>query len=329
MNRGQKTVETLQLRVSETQNMTNQIRKIVLEHAEGLPLPAAKPGAHVRVHIGGAAEDTRAYSLLMLNGKSDDATHSQYEIAVKREDAGNGGSRYMHALKVGDALVCDAPRNDFMLDPADRSAPVLLAGGIGITPIFAMASALRHEGRPFHLHYAGRDKSQMALLRELDIIAGESLWVHLDQQDTQLDVKVLLQSMNADQHLYVCGPTGLLDTVLAMAKQQGLPAAQVHFELFNNHAASTNADSFQVRLAQSGKTYVVPPDKSILQVLQDQGEDPLCDCCRGECGVCQVGVLEGEPDHRDYVLSDAEKAAGKLMQICVSRSKSPVLVLDL
>jgi len=329
INRGHNTVETLHLRVRETENLTEQIRKIVLEHADGLPLPAARPGAHVRVHIAGAADDTRAYSLLMLNGNSDDQTHLQYEIAVKREETGSGGSRYMHVLKVGDTVVCDPPRNDFMLDPADQAAPVLLAGGIGITPIFAMAGSLWRDGRPFHLHYAGRDKSQMALLKELRTIAGGSLWIHLDQQDSQLDIKAIVQSMNADQHLYVCGPAGLLDAALAIAKEEGLPAARVHFELFNNPAAKADAGSFQVRLAQSGKIYVVPPGKSILEVLQEQGEDPLCDCCRGECGVCQVGVLEGEPDHRDYVLSDAEKAGGKLMQICVSRSKSAVLVLDL
>lgn len=323
-------METLQLRVTETEDLTSQIRKIVLKQAEGLPLPAAKPGAHIRVHIGGAADDTRAYSLLMLNDHSTDAaTHLQYEIAVKREDAGSGGSRYMHALNVGDTLVCDRPRHDFKLEPADQTCAVLLAGGIGITPIFAMAGALSREGRPFHLHYAGRDRSQMALLNELAVIAGENLKIHLDQQDSQLDINAILRSMHADQHLYVCGPAGLLDTVLAMAKQAGLPATQVHFELFSNPAASASTDSFQVRLAQSGKTYVIPPGKSILQVLQDHGEDPLCDCCRGECGVCQVGVLEGEPDHRDYVLSDAEKAQGKLMHICVSRSKTPMLVLDM
>lgn len=329
MNRGLKKVETLQLRVKETVDLTGQIRKIVLEHVDGLPLPAATPGAHVRVHIKGAADDSRAYSLLLLNGNAGDATHLQYEIAVKREDAGSGGSRYMHTLKVGDTLVSDIPRNDFMLDPADRASPVLLAGGIGITPIFAMAGSLRREGRHFHLHYAGRDRAQMALVDELESFAGDNLQLHLDQQDSQLDIQVIVQSMQADQHLYVCGPAGLLDAVLAMTKQQGIPAGRVHFELFNNPAARADAGSFQVRLAQSGKTYEIPPDKSILEVLQEQGEDPLCDCCRGECGVCQVGVLEGEPDHRDYVLSDAEKAEGKLMQICVSRSKSAVLVLDL
>lgn len=339
-------MELLHLYVKETQELTEHIRKIVLVHPEGMPLPPGAPGAHIRVHVGAMAtsqvegtnlsdvkcgsDESRAYSLLMIDGGSGNTSGAlQYEIAVKREDQGNGGSRLMHSLKPGDTVICEMPRNDFELDPADGSAPVLLAGGIGITPIFAMAGSLRRQGRPFHLHYAGRDKSQMALLEELGAIAGDSLNIHLDQDDSKLDIDAILQNMGPDQHLYICGPAGLLDAVLKLAKQRGLPSSQLHFELFNNPAASENADSFEVKLAQSGKTFVIPPDKSILQVLQDEGEDPLCDCCRGECGVCQVEVLEGEPDHRDYVLSEAEKAAGKVMQICVSRSKSPLLVLDL
>ncbi len=335
-------MELLQLRVKETQDLTEQIRMIVLTHVDGKALPVAAPGAHIRVHTGEAGSDlsaapgsdlrdTRAYSLLMIGDDgADQGEVFQYEIAVKREDEGKGGSRFMHSLKTGDRICCELPRNDFMLDAADSAVPVLLAGGIGITPLFAMAGALGREGRAFHLHYAGRDRSQMALLRELEALAGEGLMVHLDQDESKLDIDAILQSMQPEQHLYICGPAGLLDAVLACAKQRGFPSQQLHFELFNNPAAADdNAGSFEVRLAQSGKTFVIPPDKSILEVLQEEGEDPLCDCCRGECGVCQVDVIEGEPDHRDYVLSDSEKASGKVMQICVSRSKSPLLVLDL
>ncbi len=334
-------METLALRVIGVESLTPAIRKIVLAQADGAPLPAAAPGAHIRVHIppAGAAlpymasqdADKRAYSLLMLDQRERDADAPwrHYQIAVKREDEGKGGSRFMHALAAGDVLHADLPRNDFGLDAHSMAPPVLLAGGIGVTPIVAMAGALVKAQRRFALHYAGREHTQMALLDELRALAGEQLRLHVDGDASCLDIARLLREMQPDQHLYVSGPAGMLDSVLAAAQAQGMPRERVHFELFNNPVAEQEGEAFEVQLRQSGKVYLIPAGKTILEVLEENGEDPMCDCRRGECGVCQVGVLEGTPEHHDYVLSDAERAEGKLMHICVSRSKSARLVLDL
>jgi len=321
----------LELTVSEIRAETPLIRTLYLQAADGSALPAFTPGAHLKVSIPGLA-DARCYSLVSFEPTGGFDAPSAYRLGIRLEEKSQGGSRHMHTLAVGDRVTVSAPKNDFPLHAAEagEGEVVLLAGGIGITPIAAMACGLQAAGRSYQLHYSGRSRSQLAFLDELASLAGPALKVHADDEaDTRLDIGALLDGLKTTQHLYVCGPKGMIDALIEGAKQRGWPADRVHFELFAAAAPLEGDQPFEVELRQSGVTLTVPADKTILDVMEEQGCDPMYDCKRGECGVCTATVLEGVPDHRDYFLSDAERAEGKLIQICISRSKTPRLVLDL
>jgi vanillate O-demethylase ferredoxin subunit len=234
----------------------------------------------------------------------------------------------MHALKVGDVVHVKAPSNNFPLEPSSKPV-VLLAGGIGVTPVLSMAAALSAGQRPFRFIYAGRSRDQLAFLGEGEALCREHLTIHTDDTSGIFDVKGLMASLAADEPLYLCGPKPMIDSAIQSTKDLGWADGRLRFEIFATAVPVAGDQSFEVVLNSSGRTFRIPPDKTILGVLIEAGEDPMHDCQRGDCGICQVGVIEGTPDHRDYILTDAEKAAGKVMQICVSRSKSPRLVLDL
>jgi vanillate O-demethylase ferredoxin subunit len=234
----------------------------------------------------------------------------------------------MHALRVGDAVTVSGPTNNVALAPA--AAPVvLLAGGIGITPLISMAAQLTAHERPFRMIYAGRSRDQLAFLDEVTASAPARLTLHTDDRAGIFNVEGLMASLKQGEPLYVCGPTPMIDAAIAIAKKMDWAPGRLHFEHFTAAAPAAGDRPFEVVLKRSGRSYLVPADKTILDVLIEAGVDPLYDCKRGDCGICQTGVLEGEPDHRDYILSDAEKASGKVMQICVSRSRTERLVLDL
>jgi ferredoxin-NADP reductase len=321
----------LALLVTEVQQLTPLIRAFRLQGADGGALPAFSAGAHLRFRLPLEGSDTvRQYSLIDPTGGAGEGSCDSYRIAVRLEEPGRGGSRYMHErVKVGDRLAAEGPINEFpLVDQSGR--PVLIAGGIGITPLLTMAGALAGAGSDFRLHYSGRSVSQLAFVEELRKLAGERLIVHADDDpESRLDIEALLDSYQPTDPLYVCGPQGMLDAVLAAAKARGWPADYIHFELFSAPQANSSDHAFEVELRSSGITLLVPPDKTILEVLIEAGVDPLFDCGRGECGVCSATVLEGEVDHRDYYLSDAEKASNDVIQLCVSRAKSDRLVLDL
>ncbi|WP_295549233.1 2Fe-2S iron-sulfur cluster-binding protein [uncultured Pseudacidovorax sp.] len=326
---------TLPLRVAEARLLNPLIRLLRLEHAEGAALPGWTPGAHIQVQVqlpDGQA-DWRHYSLIELEGVAGTPgfAPSGYTIAVRREAGGRGGSRFMHdGLQPGDRLTVQAPRNDFPLDDSAARA-VLLAGGIGITPLASMAARCRAQGRRVSLHYAGRSRTLLAFADELQALLGADLRLHADDEagGQGFDIAALLDGMASDEPLYVCGPKPLLDAVLAAAQARGWAPGRVHFELFSAPVVEAGDQPFEVELAQSGQRFTVPADQTILDCLIAHGCDPLYDCKRGECGVCAVPVIEGEVDHRDYVLSQAEKDGGQVMQICISRAKGPRLVLDL
>jgi ferredoxin-NADP reductase len=319
----------LALVVAEVQQLTPQIRSLRLEAADGATLPGFTAGAHLRFHLPLEGSDgLRHYSLIdPAGGGAEPCT--AYRIAIRLEEPGRGGSRYMHELKVGDRLVAEGPVNEFPL--VDQpGGPVLLAGGIGVTPLFTMAGALAAAGRDYRLHYSGRSASQLAFVDELRVLAGEQLTVHADDDpNSRLDIDALLGRYTPANPLYVCGPQGMLDAVLSSARARGWPEELIHFELFSAPQASADDHPFEVELRASGMTLQVPADKTILQVLIEAGVDPLFDCQRGECGVCSATVLEGEVDHRDYYLSEAEKANNDVIQLCISRAKGDRLVLDL
>lgn len=324
---------TLRLRVVEARSLNPLIRMLRLASEDGSALPSYTAGAHIRVQVTlpGGQQDWRHYSLINPSAQLDSAlSPAEYVIAVRREDGGRGGSRFMHeGLKPGDALLAEAPKNDFPVHAGGARA-VLVAGGIGVTPLVSMAARRRAEGAPVLMHYAGRSRELMAFLPELQALLGDDLVVHADvDAGAPLGIGPLLDACLADDQLYVCGPKVMLDAVLAAAQARGWPSGRVHFELFTEPVVEEGDCAFEVVLAQSGKSFTVPADQTILDCLIEHGCDPLFDCKRGECGVCATPVLEGEIDHRDYVLTAREKAEGTVMQICISRAKSAKLTLDI
>jgi len=287
----------------------------------GAGLPPFEAGAHVEFDLPGGG--TRSYSLITFDGKGD--APDQYYIAVQREDSGQGGSKSMHGLAVGDAVTFAAPKNDF---PLDITAPaVLLAGGIGITPMISMASALRAAGQDVSLVFAGRAEADMAFCNELRTALGDRLHLHFDDKAGVIDLDAVIAKLG-EAHLYVCGPRKMIDAARAKAEAAGIAHARIHFELFEAAKAATGDTPFEVQI-NDGSVFTIPVGRTIIEVLEENDVDVMYDCQRGDCGICQCDVLEGVPDHRDVVLSQAERDAGEVMQICVSRAKSARLVLDI
>ena len=322
----------LPLRVVDVRELNPLIRQIRLRRDDGGALPGYRAGAHLRVQVtlpdGGS--DWRHYSLINLSTRSG-ATDAptEYVIAVRREEAGRGGSRFIHErVQPGQQLTIEAPKNEFPLREHAGCA-VLVAGGIGVTPLASMAAERIAAGAPVRMHYAGRSRELMAFLPELAELLGDALVPHVDAQaGAPLDVDALLDGCAPHDNLYVCGPKPMLDTLLAKTRSRGWTRERVHFEVFTAPVVEEGDHAFEVVLASSGRTLTVPAERSILDCLIDAGCDPLFDCRRGECGVCATPVLEGEIDHRDYVLSERERREGNVMQICISRCKGKRLVLD-
>jgi ferredoxin-NADP reductase len=360
---------TRSLKVITIVDETPLIRRFVLAADDGAPLRSFSAGAHIPINIPGVG--VRKYSLvnpLALSGGTQ--TPRAYILGIRRDDQGEGGSRYMHALKVGDTVDVDEPANNFALEAGE--APVLLlGGGIGITPLITMAAELRCINRPFQIVYAARARGEMAFLPEIEALAGNGLQLHCDDiAGGVFDINATFAGLPADVTVYACGPKPMLKTAVQASRKLKWPANRLKFELFYSVAttgtvtvqaqspsptAAANSKAvvgsgeagvargasidqnkvtstpnvFEVELKSSGRTFVIPAEKSVLDVLLDAGTDVMHDCKKGECGVCQTGVISGEIDHRDSVLGANEKMTNKVMQICVSRAKSSKLVLDL
>ena len=314
---------TQDLVIEGIRDKTDRIREFILRAADGGALPGHSAGAHIKLDLGGPG--TRSYSL--IDWPDDPRPAQSWRMAVQREDDGQGGSAHMHGLVAGDRLTLDSAGNDFPL--ADHDGPaLLLAGGIGITPLISMATALSAAQRPFALHYTTRSRGVMAYEEALAEAFGAAVTFHHDDM-VPLNLDTLFDGIDPATHLYVCGPKGMIEAARAAANGAGLPDAQIHFELFTTPQAEEGDTAFEVEVASTGEVFTIPPGRTIIEVLEEGGVDLIYDCQRGDCGICQTEVLDGIPDHRDVVLSDAEKAEGKLMQICVSRAKSAKLVLDL
>ncbi len=294
-----------------------------LGRADGAPLPAFSAGSHIDVHLPGGL--VRQYSLC-----NDDRETHRYRIAVLRDPASRGGSVAMHErVKPGDTLTISTPRNHFPLVTAPFS--LLLAGGIGITPLLCMAQRLAATEREFSLHYCTRSLSRTAF-RDNVAALGARAHLHLDDGDAsrQLDLPAILAAAPEGTRLYVCGPTGFIDFVVSTAKAAGWPADRIHLEYFGAAPQDTTGDrAFEVRLASTGKTYTIPADKTVVAALQEQGVDVMVSCEQGVCGTCLTRVLEGECEHRDMYLTDEEKTRHDQFLPCCSRARSPLLVLDL
>lgn len=319
--------EWLDLDVTEIRQLTSAIKEFVLRAPERNPLPAFSAGAHLRFMLpGGSDALERCYSL--INAAEDTST---YRIAVHHAAQSKGGSSFMcEQVVVGTRLRTRAPKNDFPLSPNSKHH-ILLAGGIGITPIFSMAKALTAAHQSFELHYVARTPESMAYRDEIVAAFHGHVTVYSDQGDPALGMPLqrILADPKNSTHVYVCGPRPMIDSVLATAQQQRWSTDSIHFELFAPPVALSGDHAIEVILARSRQTIHVPSDKSILDTLIAHGHDLMYDCQRGECGICAVAVLEGVPEHRDYALSEGQKLDNRTMCICVSRAKTRTLVLDI
>jgi len=317
--------EELLLRVARVTPLTPRVAAFTLVSAQGEALPDWEAGAHIEIAVEPAPGVVahRAYSLV-ARAESGMAC----EIAVQREDEGAGGSLCMHRLQAGDLVRAKPPANHFAL-AAQASEHLLLAGGIGITPILSMARTLALGRGRFALHYAARAPELMPYREQVQALPGSTLYFDDAEPGRGMPLDTVLAAPAAERHMYVCGPRGLVEAAVRSAQRLGWHDTNVHYELFAGALAQNGDTAFEVECAHSGQVFVVPPDKSILDVLADHGLDPLFDCRTGSCGVCVTPLLQGTPDHRDSTLSAAERSAGDKLCICVSRARSPRLVLDL
>jgi len=290
-----------------------------LRRRDGADLPHWAAGAHIDLQLGNGC--TRQYSLC-----GDPAVTNEFRVCVLNEQASRGGSRYVHEkLSVGDAVTIKGPRNNFTFAPARRY--LFIAGGIGITPIYAMVAAAQKLGADWHLAYGGRSRSSMAFLDEL-VAYGANVTISAADEGTIIDLDHWLKTPHADTLVYCCGPEGLMSAV--EDRCASWPGGALHLERFKPITIADGVDgAFDVELRRSGVTVSVPADKSILKAIQDSGMIVPCSCEEGTCGTCETNVIEGTPDHRDSVLSESEKESGRVIMICVSRCKSEKLVLDL
>ena len=297
-----------------------------LAAADGRPLPAFSAGAHVDVLLPGGL--TRQYSLC-----NDPAESHRYQLGVLRDAASRGGSQAMHDLvHEGQVLQISAPKNHFPLAHG-ASHSLLLAGGIGITPILCMAERLANTGAAFELHHCTRSRERTPFVERIrrSSFADRTHW-HFDDGDAaqRLDIAARLAVPREGEHVYVCGPKGFMDVVLNTARAAGWPEAQLHYEFFGAEPVASDADAaFEVQLASSGRVVPVPAGLSVVKALAAAGIEVLTSCEQGVCGTCLTRVLEGQPDHRDQYLTPEEQAAGDQFLPCCSRSLSPRLVLDL
>ena len=314
----------LQLRVAAKRVCAQGIVALDLVSPDGAELPAFTAGSHLDLFLPGGL--TRQYSLC-----NDPNERHRYALGVLREPGGRGGSAYVHdRLESGDLVEASRPRNAFALDETVPFS-LLLAGGIGVTPILAMAHRLSALGHDFEFHYCARSAERMAFRNEIEASPfAARMRFHLDDGPAgqRLDLDRLLDGRPKGAHLYACGPSGFLDAVVSRAGA-AWPQEAIHREYFANAAPKpTSGDQpFTVRLARDGRSFEVARGRSIVEVLSENGIVIPVSCAQGICGTCVTRVMSGEPDHRDLVLTDRQRADH--MTLCCSRARSAELVLDL
>lgn len=307
--------------VADIVEETLAVKSFRLVRPDGTPLGKYVPGAHIDVV--GPTSITRQYSLC---GGPD--AEDSFMVAVKREEASGGGSAALHELQIGDRLKISEPRNLLRIAPG-ATHHVLIAAGIGITPMLSMARYLDVREISFELHYFARSAEDAAFLPLLNERCPQHLHAHLgvrrEQQDAVL--QAALGDSAAGTHVYVCGPSGFMAKAVAIAETH-VPAESVHVENFHAIAQPDVAENTAFEVELEGQTYHVPADRTILEVLQEGGCDVESSCQEGICGTCTMQVLDGVPEHRDSVLTRAEQESGTLLTTCVSRAKGERLVLD-
>jgi len=318
------------VQVAAIRQVSDRVREYLLTTIDGSPLPTYSAGSHIAVHTVSRERGliVRHYSLIGGNTLEDDARNT-YRIAVQREDPARGSAHIHATFEIGTRLQIGPPTNNFPLDRRDQNV-LLIAGGIGITPIFSMARSLQRRRCDYRAFYAGRHASSMAYHSELGGLAGERVRFHHSDSQGHPDIEALLQSQPRGTSVYVCGPKSMIETTHAAAARLGWAPERIRSERFTA-AISGDAKPFTVRLQRSGKTVQVGSDVSILDALIAEGVPVLWDCRRGECGLCPQNVVscEGGIEHHDHYLSVEERASDKTLCICVSRARGgSTLVLD-
>ena len=312
--------ELIDVRLTAIRYAARDTNLYEFRHVDGKSLPEYEPGAHVDLHLPNGL--VRNYSLIVAKPEPE-----VYTFGIKRDPASRGGSRYIHdELSVGKTLKISAPRNNFPLKK-DAKHTILLAGGIGITPIWCMVQRLQELGRSWQLYYSCRSRADMAFLDALEGLAPSQF--HFDDENAGkfLDIASIVDEAPKDAHLYCCGPTPMLNAFETATKDW--PREQIHIEYFTPKAEPAKQGGFTVELARSSQEFFIPEGKTILEVLLDEGVDVDYSCELGICGACEQRVISGIPEHRDAILTEEEQAENTRVMICCAGCKSDRLVLDL
>jgi ferredoxin-NADP reductase len=310
-------LETFPVRLRAIIQESDDVNLLQFRSLTGQPLPPFEPGAHIDLHLPNGL--IRSYSL--IEPWSD---HGNYVIAVKNEPTGRGGSRLIHdVLRVGQDIAISQPRNNFPL-AEDADLSVFIAGGIGITPLVCMAQRLEQLGQRWEMHYAVREPASAIFASRLGAFEAK---VRCYTRVAPLDIATLVATLPKHARIYCCGPLRMLAAFEAATASR--PPALMHVEYFSAKDAPATTGGFEVMLSRSNQRIAIAPGQTILDTLIAAGLDVPFSCMEGICGSCEVGVLEGIPDHRDMILSKEEKVANNKMILCCSGSKSATLVLDL
>jgi len=308
--------------VIEKSALTETICRLRLSATNGA-LPKATPGAHIDVHLPNGL--IRQYSLCSeLNA-------DYYEIAVLKEPQGRGGSLFVYeSFNVGDTMQVSEPKNLFPL-AANATKSLLIAAGVGITPILTMAEHLATQGADFSLHYCAKNPARMAYKQRIEsFISAENRQFYFSQTQQRMNLSEVIRAPQQGLHLYVCGPAAFNDEVINYAKTLGWQANNIHREYFASAPIDHSDDgSFEIEISSTGDIFTVPADQSLLNVLEDQGYFIPVACEEGVCGTCITGLLNGEGDHKDVFMTEDEHAKMDKITPCCSRAKSKRLTLDL
>ena len=307
--------------IAATRDLSADIRLIEIAPTSGFVPPS--PGSHINVGVLiGDRSDVRCYSIV---GPCGDGL---YRIAVKRLKHSRGGSAYVWRLQPGARVSVSAPSNHFELGPG-RPEYLLLAGGIGITPIFSHALALKRAGARFRLLYACHGRSDAALASELEAEIGGALALFVAEEGTRVDIPAEIARLDPSGECYVCGPIGMLDDAKTAWRESGRPIERLRFETFGNSGRLPSV-AFTARIPRLGRDVQVGANQTLLEALEAAGVEMIFDCRRGECGLCALPILavDGAIDHRDVFFSDAEKAANARLCTCVSRIYGNSITLD-
>jgi ferredoxin-NADP reductase len=318
-------IQKFEIRIHGISWAARGIHAYELRPVSGSSLPAFTAGSHIDLYLRNGL--VRSYSLVNPQGE----TH-RYVIAVNKDANTRGGSSHVHdALRVGDLLTIGAPRNNFELA---ESAPhsVLIAGGIGVTPLYCMMQRLTEIRASWQLYYSARTREVMPFqdeIRALSERSGAKALLNFDHEpgSKMLDLAAIVREAPAGAHLYCCGPIPMLEAFEKACV--GIPPERRHVEYFSAKEAPATTGGFTAVLQRSNKRVFVPEGKTLLDALRDAGINVPFSCTEGVCGTCETSVISGTPDHRDLILTESERAAGKTMMVCVSGSKSAELVLDL